>query len=534
MLILLPVLLLLVASLAILILRSARPGFGYAWLVAVGGSLLTWLGMFFLRGRLPQSLALSVWQPQNLFRISPALLLDNVSWPFAFALATLALAVILTAIARLDVQISPFAWSGNLALLALGMLSVLAGNLLTLLMTWVAIDLAELCIALIFTVEKEQSQSLVMAFSGRLLGVFFVLWAMIADRAGSAAPSFQSLSPASSLFLLLGAGLRLGVLPLRTPAFPEPSIRRGLGNVLRMVPAASALVLLARLPQGFVPASWKPILLALTALAALYAGAAWLLAADEIQGRSYWLVGVAALAVSCVIQGEAQASLAWSLTLLLAGSLIMLYNLRSIRLIPFIALALWSISGLPYSPAAPGIRALFAGSAWLAGAMMLLAHALLLAGFFRHGLRSGEALPGIERWVSAIYPLGLSILPVALIYLGVAGWPGSLTPGLWWAALISVSIATLIGIWALRAQRKENGERLLPAGWYTPGAVFIVRGINYVFSLSWFYWFLRTLYRGLGLAVGVVADILEGDGGILWVLVLLSLLISLLSQTGGV
>ncbi len=100
--------------------------------------------------------------------------------------------------------------------------------------------------------------------------------------------------PQSAAFLFfLAAGFRLGVFPLNLPFLQEPGMRRGAGNILRLAPVASSLVLLARLPENIIPAGaqgWTWAFYALLAIAALYAAFRWLSATDEIEGRPFWIV----------------------------------------------------------------------------------------------------------------------------------------------------------------------------------------------------------------------------------------------------
>src|SRR5690606_31770558 len=100
---------------------------------------------------------------------------------------------------------------------------------------------------------------------------------------------FRSASPQAGLYLLLAAGLRVGVLPLHLPYAGESVLRRGVGTALRAITAASSLILLARIPAGSIAPQYAPYLLMFTALAAVYGGWMWLRAPDELTGRPYWL-----------------------------------------------------------------------------------------------------------------------------------------------------------------------------------------------------------------------------------------------------
>jgi hypothetical protein len=53
-----------------------------------------------------------------------------------------------------------------------------------------------------------------------------------------------------------------------------------------------------------------------------------------------------------------------------------------------------------------------------------------------------------------------------------------------------------------------------------------------VFSLNWFYALLGWLFRTVESGIKFITTVLEGEGGILWALLLLTLLMAFLSQLG--
>lgn len=531
MLILLPSVLLMVAALALLVLRRVRPGFGFSWLIASGAVSLAWIGLMPLRLRLPSLLALETWSPTSVFPSSPTLSADYVSWPYALALVTLAVAVILTATARYQSTISPVAWAGSLIMVSLGLLSVMSANLVTLLVTWVAIDLFDLVLSITQLPERRLSNRIVLTFSVRIIAIVVVLWAMLASRSLGPPLDLGNIDPQVGVYLLLGAGLRLGVLPLNLPLPEELPLRRGLGTVLRLVPAASGLVLLGRLPAAVAPPAWMPYLLGFTALAGLYGGVAWVGARDEFSGRTYWLVGMAALAVASAINGNPAASTTWGVALLLGGGMLSLHTVRARRFLFLPLLSLWGLAGLPFSPSASGWQGLVAGSYGGWSALFILSQTLMVLGFLRHSLRLGEDHPpGMERWVQVIYPIGLLFLPATHIFLGLFGWPGSRTMGVWWAALASALLVVVLSLIVLRRPSEAAGVSLFSRGWFSPLARNFLNGVASFFRLDWAYRILWVFYRWIGKLIELLTNILEGDGGILWVLLLLVLLLTVLQE----
>ena len=550
--ILLPILLLMLASLIILALRLIRPNFSLHWLIAVTAGLIAWLLVLLSRLRIPLVLPLVAWRPEELFPISPALLLDNASWSLALALLTLVLATLLTDVARTNPQFgqslddkqqafSPMsktpgwtAWASGLSLGSISLLALLAENILTLLLTLSALDLVQLLIELRFADESAERERIVIAYAARLAGLVGVIWAgMVAYSAGLSL-KFSGLNPQVSVYLVAAAGLRLGVL-LVNPQPPMELVRRqrGLGSLISLAPAAVNILLLTRAAQAGVPARISPYLLALAGLAALYSGFSWLIAKNEAEGQSYWVAGFGSLALAGAINQSPQASLAWGLALLLPGGLIFLYSARRRWLLILQAIGWLGVSALPFTPAWQGMG-MFPTPFKPYMLIFIIAHALLLTGAVRHARRAYPVLTATtgERWVWIIYPWGLVLLPLVhlAITLGTSfqvnmsnelKHPGLLES---WPAMVSLA---LCGLMIFLANTRFAGRR-------RTAAVPIHAALQSFISMGWFYRLLWSLYHWLRRIFFLLAALLEGPAGILWALVLLTLLLSLLIQFNAV
>jgi hypothetical protein len=517
MVIFLPVLFMLVTALALTILRFAHPGFKYSWMLGTGGASLALASVFAWKIRFPHIFFLPPWQPSTVFRYFPTWLADDTSWPYAVALAALAVAVIWTSVVRLENE--PQSWAGTLLLCAAGILAVTAGDPLTLVLTWTALDAAELVTMLRSTEGESENRSVAISLATRLAGTGLVLLACVLSIGAGMQLDFSTAQGSAGLALLLASALRLGVLPLHLPYHRENVLRRGFGTTLRLVTAAASLALLARIPPNAIESRLTPLLALLAAIAALYAGWMWLRASDEVIGRPFWVLGLASLAVSASLRGDTLGSTGWGVTLVLGGALLFLFSARKRSVLWLLPAGLWGLSALPFSPTA---------SAWVLGegaswALMLpfpVAQALFMAGFIRHGLHPGEAsLESQERWVQAIYPAGLLIPSAVLVLLGLWGWPGAGMIGSWLVGgiviLLAAGLVALTG--RLLAQRMPAGDS---AQWI------------HLFRLGWFLRLLDRLFGWLRRLADLITSTLEGEGGLLWSFLLLVLIISVLS-TGG-
>jgi hypothetical protein len=530
-LVLLPVLLLVLASLGIVILYQARPSIGYAWLIGAVIGLVTIGATLFLRWQLPLQLTVEQWRAFEGLSSPMALRLDFSSWPYVFSLVVLATAFILTDAARLESEARPHNWAAGLALTGLGLLTVMAANPITLVVTWTAVDLVESLMVLSTGAGRRMGVQTVTVFSVRVTGTLLVIAAVLFARSRAIPFDLTPIPSSLAIFMLLAAGMRLGVLPLNIPYTREVYAWRGLGNVMRMIVPASSLAVLGRMPEQVIPPEWKPLFLALTALAAMYGSVMWLVSDNELNGRPFWLTTLAALAVASVINGNPQASIAWGMVLIFSGSVLFFYSARRRQILFIPLLAMLGVAGLPFTPAAAGWPGVASGSFNLFSLLFLLSVLCLVWGYLRHTMRPRDELYRMERWVHTVYPTGLMFLVLGQWVTGIFGWPGSWVAGVWWAA-IALTLLSAFGAILAYSFRRVFTSDAMPIRWVGVFARQAGGVLGYLFRLNWLTQFIAWVYRTVQSLIQLLTAMLEGDGGILWTLVMLALLISLI-QAGG-
>ena len=529
-LLLLPVVLLFVAAGGILVLRQFRPGFGYAWLLAVVVTVGVWGLLIFFRIRTPAAVIFINWLPVTQMVGTVIFQLDTPAWIYTTSLAGLAAAVILTASARLQHNSNPSTWAANLAITASGMLATLAGTPLALVLAWTLIDAVELAFLLGAVRDKETNSEAVLAFAFRITGTLVLMGTMVISRATGQELLLIDPRPDLSIFLLIAAGLRLGVLPLHLPYIRELPFRRGISTNLRMVSAASGLVVLGRLPVTVVSQIWYPWMLLFAGLAAVYGAVMWLSSSNEIRGRPYWMIALGGLAVVSVTRGYPTASLAWGSLMILAGGLLFLYSVREMRLIFLPVLGALAFSGLPFTPGGVGWQGLVVFPINFPDLVFWGVHALLMIGYIRHIFRPEETFSSLERWVKLVYPLGLGLLAGTTWLVAVLGWTDSRGMDRWWASLLTVlaAVGAWYGLHRLQPWWAAHPER---TAWVTVVSQPFLRVFNTLFRLDWLYLLVGFVYRLAQSIIRALTLILEGEGGVLWVLVLLALLVSLLQSS---
>jgi hypothetical protein len=231
-------------------------------------------------------------------------------------------------------------------------------------------------------------------------------------------------------------------------------------------------------------------------------------------------LGFASLAVAESLRGNPAGSIGWGVSLVLCGGVLFLFSARQRSILWLPCISFWVVSTLPFSLTAPAWQTGNSIS-WLYVIPFLPAQALFLAGFFRHAIHPGEtSLESQDKWVKAIYPAGLMILMIIALLLGFWGWLGAWTVGLWWPGLVIIPLSVGLIILAQKVL-----VRIPPSK--------ISNQWSQIFRLDLLYSVLGMLFNFLRRIVGAIIFSFEGEGGLLWSFLLLVLLLTIFSASGG-
>ena len=526
MLTLLPIIILLLAAGGILILNRLRPNYSHIWLIAIGATIVSWgflLAQYWLQ---TEPFTMTVWRPGEGLPLSILLQLDRYSWPFAFSLVSLLLAVILTATGRLELEIASWMWAGSLGMIGFGLMAVMSGNPLTFILTWTLVDLVEMVFVLRNLVAERFEFGVAVVFITRLVGTMLVAWAMMVSQSMGSPMTIQAALPGVSVYLLVAAMLRLGVFPMRIPYARELRERRGLGTILRLVAPASGFAFLGQLPIAFIPTEWTTSLLLISGIGAIFGAWMWTVSEDALTGRPYLLLYFASFSLASVVRGQPLAAVTWGVALILVGGLIFLHALHIREFLFLSVVGFIGISGLPFTPVSSGWIGLIQSPFNFWNVIFPISQAIMLAGYFRHMTKVESDEKNMERWVYVVYPLGLILLALAQWFIAIFGRSGSFTLGVWWAPGLSILLA-VAGSLVLRRWTPDLTLASDRIGWMAAFRARVRRFVVDLFSLKWLYQVIRVSYDLMQRIIQFGTEILEGDGGILWALLLLTLLISL-------
>lgn len=514
MLILFTAILLLGGAASLAALRLVVPRFRFNWLVGVSITALALLSVLSWWPQLPVSLELPVWKAAGPVRLLPTFSVSDLSWPYALSLIGLALAGLLTAPAR-EESSNAIKWAICLGVAGLGLLSVVAGNALTLVMLWAILDLAELGMILQWGEGRSVSERAVATFSIRVGSIALVLLAQVLGSGAGQFVEFGTMPAPDGLLLLVAVAARLGTYAAPLPPGSAAFLRSGVGITLQITAAAAGLGVVSHLPVTSLASPAAPILLLLLcAAAALYAGWMWLRAPDELVGRPLWIFGTSALALAAMLRGNPIGATAWGVVLILVGGALFLTSVQHTWLKRLILIGAWTASSLPFSVTAIAGTTSSGTLDWSLPAL-LIAQALLVAGFVHHATRpsTGTLFDTQAVWVKGVYPVGIGLLLVLQVLLAVWGWPGALQ--ITWIPGVVVCVIAAGLVWG---RRRIPALNPVPSQW-------MPRVSTGAANLA--YQVLSRVYRGLQQVGDTIAGVLEGQAGIMWSVLLLALFVLL-------
>jgi len=227
---------------------------------------------------------------------------------------------------------------------------------------------------------------------------------------------------------------------------------------------------------------------------------------------------LASLAMASALRGNSVGAVAWGCALLLSGGVLFLSSAHHTWLSRALWVGMWGLSALPFSLTSTGWESGMS-SFWPAWPFLLLAQALLLAGYLRHAIRPTlrVSYESLDRAAQYVYPAGIGIMLAGMLLLGFWGWQGAFRFGAWLPAIFGVVLGG-ISAWLAPRLRVLTPVR---AHWIRPTAT------------TWMDWFSRglwSLYRFVGRLSNSFSAILEGEGGFMWTLLFMVLFISLIIQ----
>lgn len=510
---------------ATLVVTAIRPHL--ARLVALGGTAILTFAWLAARSALPLTLVIGSEQtawPAWTWQVG------EFSW-------SVSLGLLLLTLGALALQ-TPTAPSGRdlrpgfIHLLNfVTLLACWAGSLATHTLTWTLLNSVWIggLVWAALTAPSAAREERLAALPARLAGAFaaiLLLW-LAAASAGpqSGLATAAQWSTLTQLLILLAAAVQLGVFPFHAWRFQDWDAPASSAALLFSAPAAAGGLLLARLESASDIGLAFALPFTLLGLLALFAGArrAWLASGTDVSLPLALIQAQAGLVLLAGVWAGPQAVLAETAVLLLAGGILVMVRAHSRsdnasrlpQFGPLIALA--ALAAFPLTAGFTGRSAVY--NAWLAQGhwLLVLVTALLhvplllvaLQALAPSFIRPTEGEPTAEvGGLSDELPRQLALLAPALGLFSIASL--SLAAPISWLAILF----PIVIVAALAWQLDETTElrEMLQKAFALPTSV-------------------RPAWNSLGRALASLSrairealTILEGEGGLLWLLVFVVIL----------
>jgi uncharacterized membrane protein YidH (DUF202 family) len=484
------------------------------WLITLVSTGLAWVGTWGLGRVVPSASAFLYWgRPGTPVELEFAL--DAIGWQAILATATALLVIALTGVTRR----APGTAGARATMLAYGGLSMaamLAGNMLTAVVSWSLLDLVFILLLRPAGEDDAGRRDFGIRVALNLASVLTLVLAAALEVAAGGSTSFSTspVSIGSAGLLVLAGLLRLGLLPPHFSLPDVPGVRRGLGTALRLLPPVVALSVMGRALQGGAPAQLSSLLW-VVGIGGLAIGAwRWALADSAMEGRRFYVVAICALGAVAIAQPAVNASEALSAVigmLLIPGVMLSVLELRAPldRLWPVVIGLL--LVGFPWSPGAELLNrvAQAGGRAGLAGAGVLCVGMSVMAfGALRLTRMQYVDWASAEPLTRILYRAGMVFGPAVGLALGLSGRsPGHAAGWIGFGAG-----AVLAGGWDL-AYRRMSPRRVGRAArlgfLLDPGPAYRFAGQVYAAAAG--------LLRGL-------METIEGGGAMVWTYVVILLI----------
>jgi hypothetical protein len=408
-----------------------------------------------------------------------------------------------------------------MAYLSLALVAFLAGNLLTVIITWVSAD----GIAFLYLLRRSDSEEAVKGLTRRFhVQIVSVLAVLIAGSLSGLAGA-EAQSGLVALLLSLAVLMRVGLWPLHIGLPALPGVRRGMGALIRLLPVGMGLVLIGRLFPAEVPAPAQILLLVMGGVSVLVGSVQWMTVREAVGERPYLVLIGAGMGVTVAsIGGTAEiAAVGVGVTTILMAMLLSALQIFSRRQRWLAVLASLLMIGVPFSPmhlVYDSIRPPFPLPIVIAGVILGVGAVSLAVGGF--GLARGALVPWqeAEQFIRRTYAVGLSVPVFGALAAGVVL---GATPSLETTAMAGAALALAIFIhYGLRRERLEQlAEIPSQLGLRTSQL-----GDQWLAGASWI------ISTSAG-AVRLIGRAMEGRAAMLWIYVVVLLLGLLLIGSGA-
>ena len=534
-----PVLFLTIGAVAVVIGSNRSYGiYGITALVSIAGAIVVTLLLGF---RLPTTVILSPWQIANVFPNSLSLTVDRVSWFLALLLVMATMSLLLTGVAdRLEMSSAERAVC--LVVIALALLVLFSDNLLTLVLALTLSDIFSSLFVFVSNRKNNLSQDFarnlhvpeMVRLCTKLFSIGLVLLIALDDYT-LLHTSNKVLSIGQASILIIAAMIRLNIYPVNVGLVLNNAVSRVLITVIYLVNIVVVVHIFASFGLQSYVINLRGWLTVAAILSGLVGGYRWCIAINYSERLYSLVLAQSGLAVLAFLWGGNWAVVgALSHVIAIVLSSVVVYIGKSIVGSDGNSFVRVSLTGLVFGcqPLTAGFLGVFVMYSGLMSNLswaiivipsIIVINCLTILGGFRLlqltivDIETQQSMANVAKTIGICLPL-LASVAVGLMpdkFASVVGLP--ILPN--WSSLSTISGLTTLGTSAISAS-------LAIFFWYYRSEVLSVvkdmsgSSVLYVTDLKWIYLTIWRTYRSFEKSIHMLTDILEGQGGVLWALVI--------------
>ena len=546
-----PVLVLIGAAVFVFLINRDRPNIGAAWFISVLASLFVWgwtVVLYWRSGmsqgqiiqpgsdllfRLFQSEAERLSTGELLSAADRVFVLDRIAYPYLLSAASLLLILLLTAPSYMDPQVAPRLWFFYLLVEAVGYLAVSANGVLPVVYCWVIFDALDLLSQYAQARPGGIRRSFLTAIFVRSIGTMLAILAVCYSAADLSEGVSVYISPAGGRILLLGCALRMGILPLSQPYGEMDTSRVGLGTMLRLMSILTVMPVLSRTPMSALSLQTVHLLSIFGGAASIVGALGWLLSPNASSGNTYAALAICGMAFVCALSGEQQSLIAWGVSIVLTCAPLSLYQVHNPLMNILAGLLITAFSGLPYMPNAIGWTGLVHAPYSIKDLLFIIVMALLITGAFTHVLRTAERkFSDLEPWMRSVYPLGFITALGTHVFISMITYDRPFSMGVIPASVTAFVLGIALTLLGRHFPGSQGAQNLL--AWGREGVSLFWRWMQRIMDMEWLIRSGSWISSRIGQAVAVVSGVLENNGGLIWEILMLALLLAVVFSGSGI
>ena len=496
----------------------------YIWMVLVFISFTLWLAIMIIPYDRFSPIVINDWFRFGETRISLLFALNPQNWILVLSLFAINLSFFLTGITRLEIKSDLKSWIFQLLLIALSFLALISADLWSVVLLWTAIDLLELSFHRM--ILKDANEKIYFRkFIIKSIGSILLIWNIASLSRSGFNPLINGIVssiPNTSIFW--AALIHSGIFPidpesLRSIEVKSSDLLKNLFIVLNFIVSFS---IISNLQPPELPFALSFAISVVSYILIIYSSIQWALKKDVVFSPQSLLIFESGVFIFLYLYGAAQ-----YITFLLAIQAISilwltLFTHRSKSLLIYPVISSFLITGLPLSLTAFGPRGFIGDGISVGLLVFLFSQIFFVIGYIKKAFEGNEKFNELERWYQVAYLVGL-FLP----FLSAAAIIFFMRTTIqiefqnWWIGSVVVLFAVAGYLFSTKLSSQRNAEKLLPHA----GSIFILRLMSFEWLFNAFS-FIENKVRGF---VNGFSGLMEGEGGIIWALVLLILIFSMLT-----